>query len=79
MEFPQILYLPKGGALTSNGLLRLDQLQSVYHAHMEPTQYALSDTVKRIVQSQLQFLFTGEAEASDYTELRDLLMDPKTA
>ena len=80
MEFPQIMFLPAlPGALDGDGMLRLDQLQSVFVPHMEATQYCLSDEVQEILKCQLQYLITGEALANDYTELRECLLEDAAA
>jgi hypothetical protein len=75
MEFPQIVFLPQQPAcLESDGLLRLDQLQSVFVPHLEPTQYCLGDEVVDLVKEQLRYLLTGDQTPSNYTELRETLL-----
>lgn len=44
MEFPQLMFLPqKAGLFQVDSLLRLDEMQSVFTPHLEPTQYSLGD------------------------------------
>lgn len=75
MEFPQIMFLPTlPGFFNTEGMLRLDQLQSVFVPHMEATPYCLSDEVQSVLKCQLQYLLTGEAVSNDYTVLRELLI-----
>jgi hypothetical protein len=75
MEFPQLMFLPaRPGLLDVDSLLRLDELQSVFTANLEPTQYALGDEVASVLRGQFQFLLTGTGP-SLYTELRELLFN----
>jgi hypothetical protein len=79
MEFPQIMFLPPlPGFSDSPGMLRLDQLQSVFTPHMEATPQCLSDEVQNILKCQLRYLLTGEELANDYTVLRELLIQDTT-
>ncbi len=74
MEFPQLMFLPRNiGPLTIDSLLRLDELQSVFAPHLEPTQYSLGDEAMDVLRSQLQYLITGLGP-SRYTQLRELLL-----
>lgn len=74
MEFPQLLFLPKkGGVLTIDSILRLDELQSVFTPHLEPTQFALGDAVNTVLMGQWRFLVAGFGP-SEYTELRELIL-----
>lgn len=74
MEFPQFFFLPqKAGLFDVDSLLRLDELQSVFTPHLEPTQSALSDSVTSVLMGQWRFLVAG-AGPSDYTELREMLL-----
>jgi hypothetical protein len=46
MEFPQLIFLPaRPGFLEVDSLLRLDELQSIFTANLDPTQLALGDEV----------------------------------
>jgi len=74
MEFPQLMFLPaRPGLLDVDSFLRLDELQSVFTANLDPTQHALGDEVATVLRGQLQFLLTGTGP-SLYTELRELLL-----
>jgi hypothetical protein len=73
MEFPQFMFLPKSaGLLEIDSLLRLDELQSVFTPHLDPTQFALGDSVARILKEQFKYLLTG-AISHDYAYLREAL------
>ena len=75
MEFPQLMFLPaRPGFLEVDSLLRLDELQSVFTANLEPTQLALGDEVANVLRGQFQFLVSG-AGPSFYTELREQLLN----
>jgi hypothetical protein len=74
MEFPQFLFLPqKAGLFDVDSLLRLDELQSVFTPHLEPSQFALSDSVTSILSGQWKFLVAGVGP-SEYSELREMLL-----
>lgn len=75
MEFPQLMFLPDhGGLLEVDSILRLDELQSVFTANLEPSQFALGDEPASILRSQIQYLITKTGPSS-YTELRELLLN----
>ena len=75
MEFPQFMFLPKKpGLLEVDSLLRLDELQSVFTPHLEATQNALGDETTKVLRGQIAFLLLGMGP-SDYTELRELLLN----
>jgi hypothetical protein len=74
MEFPQLMFLPdEAGLLDVDSILRLDELQSVFTANLEPSQFALGDEPAGILRGQIQYLITGTGP-SFYTELRELLL-----
>lgn len=74
MEFPQLIFLPqKPGLLDVDSILRLDELQSVFTPHLEPTQYSLGDEAVRVMRAQIGFLATNKGP-NEYTELRELLL-----
>lgn len=75
MEFPELLFLPKRpGILDVDSMLRLDELQSVFIPHLEPTRVALSNEVANILRRQFQFLIARNAPSA-YTELREMLLN----
>ena len=61
LEYPQFLFLPTGGPLELDSLMRFDELQSVSETNLEPTGYKLNDELIVILKSQLCFLLTGLA------------------
>jgi hypothetical protein len=74
MEFPQLFFLPQApGLLEVDSLLRLDELQSVFTPHLEPTRFALGDSTREVLMGQWRFLVAGVGP-SEYTELRELLL-----
>jgi hypothetical protein len=74
MEYPQVMFLPAcPGYLEIDSILRLDELQSVFTANLEPTKIALGDEAADALRGQLQFLFSGTGP-SLYTELREMLL-----
>jgi len=74
MEFPELIFLPHNtGPLPVDSLLRLDELQSVFTPHLEPTQYSLGDEAIDLLRGQVQYLMSRQGP-SRYTELRELLM-----
>jgi len=73
MEYPQLMFLPKRAAFEVDSLLRLDELQSVFTPHLDPTEFALADDVSAILLDQVQYLFTQKGPNS-YTILREQLL-----
>jgi hypothetical protein len=74
MEFPQLVFLPKKpGLLEVDSIARLDELQSVFTPHLDPTQFALGDEMQNILIGQIQ-LFFANVGPNYYTELREMLL-----
>jgi hypothetical protein len=74
MEFPELLFLPKkAGVMAVDSMLRLDEFQSVFTPHLEPTQFSLGDPLCKMLREQLAFLINGEGP-SEYTLLREELL-----
>lgn len=74
LEYPQIMFLPQlPGIFQVDGMLRLDQLQSVFVPHLEATPHCLCDEAQTILKAQIQYLLTGEGP-NYYTALREQLM-----
>lgn len=74
MEYPQLMFLPKKvGLFEVDSLLRLDELQSVFTPHLNPTKFALGDGVVTVLRDQMQFLLTGLGP-NQYTLLREELL-----
>ena len=73
LEFEHFMFLPGEPPLDRDSLLRLDSIAHVFHPHIEPTQFALSDNVWSILSGQLERLFRAGSGKS-YTDIRQLLM-----
>jgi hypothetical protein len=75
MEFPQLMFLPQhGGVFAVDSMLRLDEAQSVFVPHLQPTQFCLADDVANVLRHQINFLLTGTGP-NEYTELREELLN----
>jgi hypothetical protein len=74
LEYPQFLFVPKGGPMTLDSLVRLDELQSVAIQHLEPTGYTLSPEALTAFRSQVS-LFMGGPDGGDFAGYRSLLAD----
>lgn len=73
LEYPHLMFLPeRAGLFEVDSLLRLDELQSVFVAHLEPTKFALVNEIETLLVDQMQFLLTQKGPNS-YTELRHLI------
>jgi hypothetical protein len=59
--------------MSKDSLLRLDSIQHIFHNELEPTQWALSEDIRRILCGQMTYLLTGTYEG-DYKIARDALM-----
>jgi hypothetical protein len=73
LEFPQFMFLPETACMPKDSLLRLDSIQHIFHNELEPTQWALSEDVQKILCGQMTYLLTGAYEG-DYKVARDALM-----
>jgi hypothetical protein len=72
LEFPHFMFLPKGGSLSKDSLLRLDSINHVFHPHLEPTQWALAPDIKNIMLGQMErILSIGNGDA--YVTARNIL------
>jgi hypothetical protein len=74
LEYPQFQFLPKGGPITVDSLVRLDEAQSVAIQHLEHTGYSLSDDALAVFRSQVSF-FMGVADGGDFAGWRNLLAE----
>ncbi len=73
LEFPQFLFLPQGGSLAKDSLLRLDSIHHCFHSQLEPTEWQIAPDIWSIISGQLERIFgTGEGRA--YVEARQTLM-----
>ena len=72
LEYPQFLFLPKGGALTLDSLLRLDEMQSVAINNLVHTPFCLAPEVSDILKSQAGFFVSGNG-GEEYLGYRELL------
>jgi hypothetical protein len=59
LEYPQFLFLPKGGPLMVDSLVRLDEIQSVTESQLNPTGFGLAKEVHDIFRSQVSFFLSG--------------------
>lgn len=74
LEFPQLMYLPKhSGLFDMDGLLKLDEMQSVFTGNLEATQYRLSDEAIDVLKDEVRFLLTG-VTSPRHDELREFLL-----
>jgi hypothetical protein len=73
LEFPQFFHLPKAVPFDKESLLRLDSVFHSFLAHLEPTQWALSEPALEIVRSQVQSLISGTIGGA-FKEVRDILL-----
>lgn len=74
MEYPQLMFLPKrAGLFEVDSLLRLDELQSVFTAHLTAEKFTFADEVVTILCDQVQYLFAQKG-SNDYTLLREEIL-----
>lgn len=68
LDYPQFLFLPKGGPLIMDSLLRLDEIQSVVVQNLAHTGYLLAPEALSVFRSQVGFYMGGNAggEFQDY-------------
>jgi hypothetical protein len=75
MEFSELMFLPKQpGILEVDSFLRLDEVQSVFVPHLDPTSLTLGDEMTTILRQQFQFLITG-IPSPEFTTLREMLLE----
>ena len=74
LEYPQFLFLPKGGPMTRDSIVRFDELQSVVVQQLEPTGYCLTKDITAIIRSQVSFYLTGLA-ADQFSGWADVLRE----
>ena len=72
LDYLQFMFLPAGGPLTLDSVLRLDELQSVAINNLEHTDFCLSEEVKAIFRSQVGFFLSGSG-GEEFLGYRDLL------
>lgn len=74
MGFPQLMFLPRhAGLFAVDSILRLDECQSVFTKQLTHSGFALTEDLKRLLQSQLAFMLTGEY-TGDYQVYRELIL-----
>ena len=74
LDYPQFLFVPKGGPLTLDSLVRLDELQSIAIQHLEHTGYTLAPEALETFRSQVSYFIAG-LDGGDFGEYRKLLAD----
>jgi len=73
LEFPHFMFLPSQACIPKDSLLRLDSIHHTFHPHLEPKQFALAPDIVKILQGQLERIFsTGNGDA--YVTTREILM-----
>lgn len=73
MEFPELLFLPRlPGLFKVESMLRLDEIQSVFVSHLEPTEHSLGNELRDVLKSQIEFLSTSNPSGY-FAELREAL------
>jgi len=72
LEYPQFLFLPKGGPLVMDSLLRLDEIQSVVVQNLVHTGYSLAPEALSVFRSQVGFYMGGNV-GGEFQDYRDLL------
>ena len=66
------MFLPKGGPITVDSLARLDEVQSVAESQLEPTEFALSADVCKVLKSQVSYFYSG-LSGNEFVEWAALL------
>jgi hypothetical protein len=75
LEYPNLMFLPeKAGLFEVDGVLKLDECQSVFTPHLQPIQYALGKDLQELLSWQLRLLFFDEVVQS-YLDLKNLLAE----
>lgn len=77
LEYPQFCFLARCGPLTKDGLVRLDELQSIALQHLKPSGFALSPEALSLFRSQVS-LFTGGSDGSEFVGYRELFAGEDT-
>lgn len=73
LKYPQLLFLPKQkGVFEVDGLARLDECQSIFTNHLQPTGFRLSSPLADLFLSQFIFLL-DKIEECVYSEIKELL------
>jgi hypothetical protein len=72
LEYRQFMFLPKGGPLTVDSLARLDEIQSVAESQLQPTEFAVSAEVCKVLKSQVSYFYSG-LSGNEFAEWAALL------
>ena len=72
LEYKQFMFFKKGGPLTLDSLLRLDCVQSIPEAQLEPSEFAVSPDICDVLKAQLMFYQTGLL-ASEFADWAGIL------
>lgn len=72
LEYRQFMFLPKGGPITVDSLARLDEVQSVAESQLEPSEFALSAEVCKVLKSQVSYFYSG-LSGNEFAEWAALL------
>jgi hypothetical protein len=78
LEFPEFFFLPaQGAAVEKDSLIALSRITHIFEAHLEPTNWRLSDETLRVLVGQIVFWLTG-VYGGDYKAAREMLFAPQT-
>jgi hypothetical protein len=76
LEFPEFFFLSaEGAAIEKDSLVALSRLTHIFEAHLDPTNWRLSDETLRVLIGQIVFWLTG-FYGGDYKTARDMLFSP---
>jgi len=73
LEFPQFFYLPKSASIDKESFLRLDSIFHTFAAHLEPSQWTLSEPAWDVVRSQAESLISGKFGGA-FKSVREILL-----
>lgn len=73
LRYPELMFLPeKPGAFATDGMVRLDQCQSVLSQNLSPIPFELTKDVKDVLRSQVLYLF-DQLDDGYFVEYRAML------
>lgn len=61
--------------MDKDSVLLVYRITNVFEAHLEPTEWKLTEAVLRILQGQLRFHLAGQYEG-EYANAREMLLNP---
>ncbi len=72
LKYPQLMFLPKGGPLQTDSLLRLDECQSNFSQSLEPTGFRFSSDIKELLRAQFRIHSGNIDQDKHYQTLSDM-------